>query len=143
MIRVSFRLTLLSLLLASKPTEAPSAASPQAQESGQVLFEQRCASCHAAQPGAEEEWGPNLYGVLDRPVGSAVDYRYGSYLQSENAAGALWTEESLGAWLADSKAVAKAAGRRTKMPEQDVSEAELLRLTAYLATLGDALVAAQ
>lgn len=128
---------LLPLVVAALWTGWPTPALDASADepSGQSLFEQKCSSCHASDLSGEEEWGPNLSGLLDRRVGSLPGYSYGSYLRDQQAQGASWDSESLGPWLVDSKAVAKAAGGRTKMPAQNISQAETERLLGYLETL--------
>lgn len=126
----------LSLILLSVAVGAgPAVELPVAQPTGQTLFVQRCSACHAASLAGEAQWGPNLFGVMDRSAGSVPDYRYASYLRGQQTRGVAWDSASLGPWLVDSKAVAKAAGARTKMPAQGLSDEEVRRVIAYLETL--------
>lgn len=94
-----------------------------------------CAACHALERGGKDRWGPNLFGIVDRPVGAEAAYRYGPYLRSRHAAGDTWDEGSLRAWLVASKDIARAAGTRTKMPMQQLTDDELDALVGYLRTL--------
>ncbi len=96
---------------------------------------ERCLSCHILEPEGRKRWGPSLFGIVDKPVGSVPDYRYGRYLRDQHASGATWTEDSLRVWLTDSKEVARAAGGRTKMPGQDLGPRQVEDLISYLRTL--------
>jgi cytochrome c len=68
----------------------------------------KCKACHAivADDGTEivkgGKTGPNLYGVIGRVV-AATDFRYGDSILAVGATGAVWTEESLAAYVADPK----------------------------------------
>jgi len=81
----------------------------------------KCKACHSITVDGKAKMGPNLFGVMDRQQGSEEGYKYGSYLQAQNAAEAVWTEEALRDWIADSKGVAKEVGQKTKMPKQKLT----------------------
>ena len=70
----------------------------------------KCKSCHmiVAPDGTEIQkggkTGPNLYGVIGRVAGSEEGFKYDKGLQDANAAGFVWTEEAMAAYVADPKA---------------------------------------
>ncbi|MCS6986014.1 MAG: c-type cytochrome [Sphingomonadaceae bacterium] len=64
---------------------------------GRLLFLQ-CRACHTLAAGEAHRVGPNLWGVLDRPVGSAAGFAYSPALSRW---GGRWTPERLDAFLAD------------------------------------------
>ena len=66
-------------------------------ERGGRLFGQ-CAACHTISPGAGDRNGPELYGVLGKPVASN-SRRYG-YTGALRALGGVWTPERMDLWLA-------------------------------------------
>lgn len=103
----------------------------------------KCKACHMIQSPEGEDivkggaTGPNLYGIVGRVAGSQEGYKYSEALQALNAAGEVWTVESLAAYVTDPNAFVKetagdAAGR-TKMTfklnknQQDIA--------AYLASV--------
>lgn len=94
-----------------------------------------CAECHALRPGDSARWGPSLVGVLGRTMGAEPGYRYGSYLRGRRDAAATWDDAAFRRWVVGSKAVARDAGARTKMPAQELSEADLDALIAFLRTV--------
>lgn len=58
----------------------------------------RCAACHTILEGGPSRAGPNLHGIMGRPVaGSSA--RFG-YTQALQRIGGTWTPERMDAWLA-------------------------------------------
>ncbi len=92
----------------------------------------KCMSCHTFKQGGKKKTGPNLFAVVGREKGSVAGFKYGSYLKN---AGGVWTEQDLRVWLLDSKGVAKAAGKKSKMPSQKIKDTKADDLIAYLKSL--------
>ncbi len=94
---------------------------------GEVVFH-RCLSCHSLDP-AENTFGPSLYGVVGREVGTQPRFAYSAGMQ---AADFVWTEEKLRAWVADNTAVLPT----TRMRHVSITDpAEQDYLIAFLKTL--------
>jgi cytochrome c len=97
------------------------AADPAAGEEG---FK-KCKACHSvvAPDGTEIQrggrTGPNLYGVIGRPIASDPDFRYGESLAALGATGAVWDAASFAAYTADPAAYLQSAlgdaGAKSKM----------------------------
>lgn len=79
----------------------------------------KCKACHKLDSDAKKV-GPGLKTVMGRTQGGVEGFKYGSYLKAQAAAGATWDDASMEAWLCASKKVAKAAGGKSKMPNQKV-----------------------
>jgi cytochrome c len=70
----------------------------------------KCKACHsitaadgtAIQKGGKT--GPDLFGVIGRTVGTLPDFKYGASIVAAGAAGKVWDEASLAAYVADPKA---------------------------------------
>lgn len=81
---------------------------------GEKAFK-KCKSCHMVKADDGTmimkggKTGPNLYGVIGRPLGGAEGYKYGKSLVAAGESGLVWTEESLAAFVADPKAYLKEA----------------------------------
>lgn len=94
---------------------------------GEAVFH-RCMSCHSLDP-AENTFGPSLYGVIGREVGTQPRFAYSAGMQ---AADFIWTEDKLRAWVADNTAVLPT----TRMRHVSITDpAEQDYLIAFLKTL--------
>jgi len=95
----------------------------------------KCQSCHNFGEGEPNKQGPNLYGVIGRPEGSAPDFAYSEALLAHNAAGDVWSYDNLNAFL--TKPSDYAPG--TKMNFAGIRTAEeRADILAYLQTLSGA-----
>jgi cytochrome c len=126
---------------AGAPAAAPAPAGPKEAPLPEVLAKadpkkgqadvKVCATCHSFEKGGAAKIGPDLWGIVGRPVASVPGF---SYSDSVKALGGDWTYEKLNPWIENPKGVA--AG--TKMAfagEKDAQKrADIL---AYLQTLSD------
>jgi cytochrome c len=95
---------------------------------GEKVFLQ-CQACHVAEEGARPTVGPNLWGIVDRPVASQPGFQYTDGLRR---IGGNWDYETLSRYLFDPKALAP----DTRMLFDGVKSArERADLIAYLRTL--------
>ena len=97
-------------------------------EHGAQLAKQ-CQICHNLQEGQGPKVGPDLYGVVGRPVASVANFHYTEALKK---LGGNWTFDALNKWLTDPRADAPGtamtfAGLPNEKPRAD--------LIAYLNTL--------
>lgn len=113
---------------AATTTEDAGGPDPALVAAGEGAFRQ-CKSCHQVGEGASNRTGPALNGMIGRTIGSVDGFRYSNVFQEANAAGEVWTTESLAAFLADPRGTM--AG--TKMTFRGVrEEADIAALIAYL-----------
>ncbi|GKY87898.1 c-type cytochrome [Sinisalibacter aestuarii] len=104
----------------------------------------RCKACHAitAEDGTNivkgGKTGPDLFGVIGRPVGSVEGFRYGGGLEAAHEAGLIWDEENLAVYITDPSAWLKEVladpGAKSNMTYKHKKGAE--DIAAYLASLG-------
>lgn len=136
-------------LLAALALLAPGAALAQEAagdpEAGAEHFANQCVSCHIVQNDAGEilagrngRVGPNLYGVVGRPVGSYPGFNYSTLMKAYAETGAVWGPENQPLYLQDPtgylrEATGQTSGR-SKMAYQVRDEQEARDLEAYLAT---------
>ena len=109
------------------PPKAPVALHAGVAEDGRMVFAQ-CRSCHAIGPGMNGV-GPSLHAVVGRTAGTLPDY---SYSKAMKAAGVVWTEDALMAYLENPRAHVPG----TKMTFAGLDDEQDRRdVVAYLKTL--------
>lgn len=113
-------------LLLSFLVQQPAIAQP-AKPDGEMVFRQRCQSCHAIAAGKATPLGPNLYGVVGRKAASSpVAFRYSEALKNSPMT---WTPPNLDKFLAmPAKTIPG-----TKMPIGLSDAAQREAVIAYLA----------
>ena len=68
---------------------------------GRKIFK-KCGACHSFKPG-EHRFGPSLNLAVGRKAGTAADFRYSKTMLEKSAAGLVWTDEALDAFLTEPK----------------------------------------
>ncbi|XAZ19529.1 cytochrome c family protein (plasmid) [Sinorhizobium sp. B11] len=116
---------LLTLVWVAIALPASSAWADGDPEKGQKLFA-RCSACHATTE--QSKVGPGLFGVVDRPAGTADGYGYSAAMKSS---GLTWDEATLDAFLKSPSGVVKGT-RMTVSIQKDQDRADVI---AYLKTL--------
>ena len=97
-------------------------------DQGQAVFK-KCSACHTGEEGGANKTGPNLYGVVGRPIASHEGYSYSGALQEKSSES--WTYENLYAFLANPKGFANG----TKMAFKLSKSEDRANILAYLQTL--------
>lgn len=130
------------ILLAVTAAAFAAPATAQDAAAGEKAFG-KCKACHSvvAPDGTEIQkggrTGPNLYGIIGRPVASDPDHSYGESLAALGATGAVWDAASFAAYVADPAAYLKSAlgdeGAKSKMSFKLASGAE--DIAAYLSSV--------
>jgi cytochrome c len=116
--------------VAFNPTSVLTAAASGNVESGQSVFK-KCSTCHTPDKGGKNGTGPNLWGVVNRVIGSAEGFGYSAALKG---IGGAWSWENLASYLHDPKGYAPG----NKMAFAGIKDnSELADLLAYIRTMAD------
>lgn len=100
---------------------------------GQKLFA-RCAACHTDDKSGANKIGPNLYGVVDRPVASHEGFAYSAAMKEHAAARPNWDYQHLSEFILSPKAVVKGTAMNFPGLKNIQDRANLI---AYLRTTAD------
>ncbi|MCJ9428524.1 c-type cytochrome [Kordiimonas marina] len=95
---------------------------------GQKLF-RPCTVCHSYEAGAKNKIGPNLYGVVGRPVASAPGFHYSARLKEH---GGFWTPETLNSFMTEKKPFGQGSHLAFKKLGKPSDRADII---AYLKSL--------
>jgi cytochrome c len=92
----------------------------------------KCTGCHNFAEGAGNKQGPELYGVVDRAIGTHPDFAYSAGMLEHKDKGDLWSYANLDAFLTSPKTFTP--GTKMSFPgiKDDKERADVL---AYLSTL--------
>ena len=63
----------------------------------------KCLACHTFQSGEPNKVGPNLWGVVNRPIASHEGYEYDDAMHAYAEQAKTWTFDNLNAFLHDPK----------------------------------------
>ncbi|WP_460448122.1 c-type cytochrome [Alsobacter sp. SYSU BS001988] len=133
-------------LPSAEPEKGGSAAEPAAQseplpvllakadaKKGEGLIKP-CTACHSFEKGGANKVGPNLYGVVDRPLASHAGFNYSASLKEHGAKGEKWDFAALDKFIANPKGYIQG----TAMGYAGLKEADRRAdVLAYLRSLSD------
>ncbi len=87
---------------AAAPAAETAALDPALVADGEGVFK-KCKACHQVGDGAKNKTGPVLNGIVGRALGTVEGFKYSKTMQEMGAAGTVWNDETLAAFLAKPK----------------------------------------
>jgi cytochrome c len=90
-----YRTVVIAAVCAIYPTPSPSSSADV--ESGQLVFNNACRTCHTTNKG-DNRLGPNLYKIVGRKAGSLPNYAYSSAMKGADF---IWDEAKLNRFIAN------------------------------------------
>ena len=99
---------------------------------GERVF-QYCYSCHSVVPGETGLQGPNLVGIVGRPVAAQQDFEYSPAMRAFAAREPVWTEELLDRFVAAPARIVPQTSMEFPGVDDAIERADLL---AYLGAAG-------
>ena len=142
--KISRHSVTLGMLAGLAVSFMPMSASAQSAADGETVF-RKCRACHQVGATAKNGVGPAQNGVVGRAAGSYDGFAYSHINKAAGAAGLVWTEENIMAYLPDPNAflvkfltdkgkAAEATGN-TKMTFKLADEQDRKDVIAYLKTV--------
>ena len=115
---------------AAAPIDIAALMATASAEQGEIVAK-KCMACHGFDNGGANKVGPNLYGIVDNPIGKHAGFAYSAAMASH---GGNWDQQSLAQFINNPKKFVKG----TKMSFAGLSKPEdIANVIAYMKKNGN------
>ena len=113
------------------PSRSPTLLAKADAEAGEAIFK-KCQACHTGEKGGPNKVGPNLWGIVDRPVAAHEGFAYSAGMKEFSKGGTeKWDYDNINDFITSPKAYREGHGDGLRRPAEGRGPRQRHRLSAH------------